>query len=303
MWRSQHQPHKSLRPYSLQHCDRPQVVGCDRFLFRRLCYECRDLNLVPTTDVGKGKTYRDLHPATLQAVTATPRERSFPLGGARLSSNPRFSAVPPRDLRYARHQRSWVLIGDLRDASETLELLQLEDDAESLNKYVETTSLSAKSVQKTLGRAKRLKSSWSVARTKRGEALEAGLAKKYSPRVKQYVLERLAIKEEHAKVRSAAAFCAFSIHAAHNHGAQLTDWIRMRWTSLIERQDVVRIESSTFESCVQRYRMDACVCSLVVSWARELTCGSSAFASISRAKASFPRRREPLLRSPFPPRR
>ncbi|BGP34459.1 hypothetical protein JCM10296v2_006279 [Rhodotorula toruloides] len=198
-----------------ENCERDKVYTCDRYLFRRLCYECRDPNLVPTTEVGQGKTYRDLHPATLQVVASTP--------------------LPPRDLRYGRNQRSWVLISDLCDASETLEQLQLEDDADSTSKYVET-SLSAKSVQKTLGRAKRLKRGWSAARMERGKALEAELTEKYSPRVKEFVLEKLATKEEHAK---------------------LGDWIRMRWSSLITMQDAIKAEGTVFDSRLQNARVTA----------------------------------------------
>ncbi|BGP00476.1 hypothetical protein NBRC10513v2_006278 [Rhodotorula toruloides] len=198
-----------------ENCERNNVFTCDRYLFRRLCYECRDLNLVPTTEVGKGKTYRDLHPATLQVVASTP--------------------LPPRDICYARSQRSWVLVGDLRDASEMLELLQLEDDADSTSKYVET-ALSVKSVQKTLGRAKRLKRGWSAARMERGKALEAELTEKYSPRVKEFVLEKLAMKEEHAK---------------------LGDWIRMRWSPLISMQDAIKAEGTVFDSRLQNARVTA----------------------------------------------
>ncbi|BGP26805.1 hypothetical protein JCM10295v2_005765 [Rhodotorula toruloides] len=194
------------------HCERDTVRTCDRYLFRRLCYECRDLNLVPTSEVGKSKTYRDLHPATLQAVASTPREISF-----------------------VALQRSWVLVGDLRDASEMLELLQLEDDAQSSSKYVET-SLSAKSVQKTLGRANRLKRGWSTARMERGKALEAELTEKYSPRVKEFVLERLAMKEEHAK---------------------LGDWVSLRWSSLIGMQDAIKAEGTVVDSRVQNARVTA----------------------------------------------
>ncbi|GEM12448.1 F-box domain, cyclin-like domain containing protein [Rhodotorula toruloides] len=162
-------------------------------------------------------------------------EEIEPFRLATLLFNITCEALPPRNICYARSQRSWVLVGDLRDASEMLELLQLEDDAQSSSKYVET-SLSAKSVQKTLGRANRLKRGWSTARMERGKALEAELTEKYSPRVKEFVLERLAMKEEHAK---------------------LGDWVSLRWSSLIGMQDAIKAEGTVVDSRVQNARVTA----------------------------------------------
>ncbi|BGP42557.1 hypothetical protein JCM10449v2_006569 [Rhodotorula kratochvilovae] len=161
-----------------EYCGERNVARGDRYLLVRLCVDCRTRNLISVADVPKDKAYQDLHPATLQCIVSTP--------------------LPPHSTRWARSQRSWVLPSDLLDISESLEELQLEDDADA-DGYCEDL-VDAKTVQKGLSRAKRLKRRWYGDGKKRADAIEKNLVKKYTPRVREFVLERKELQKDRIKL-------------------------------------------------------------------------------------------------------
>lgn len=77
-----------------QYCDESVDRG-DRYLLIALCVDCRTANLVSQADVGKGKEWQDLHPATLQALLGTYRK-----------SKPFISAYQPSKLTFGALQSS-----------------------------------------------------------------------------------------------------------------------------------------------------------------------------------------------------
>ncbi|GAA5836621.1 hypothetical protein JCM9279_000447 [Rhodotorula babjevae] len=198
------------------YCGELNVERGDRYLLRNLCTECRTANLVVSTDIAKGKDKKleDLHPATIQCVVPT--------------------YFTPHAVKWAR-SRLWILTPDLWAQSEILEELQMEDDAdvEGLVK----DGIDAKEVHKTLGHVKGLKRfTWRRGpQQKKAQAVEDELVQKYSPRVKEYVLERKAlIKDRYA----------------------LADWIYGA-EALYDERELERVESVTFKAQVGAFRRDA----------------------------------------------
>ncbi|GAA6050422.1 hypothetical protein JCM3770_004030 [Rhodotorula araucariae] len=182
-----------------EYCGERKVDRCDRYLLIRLCDDCRTRNLISVTDVSKDKAYQDLHPATMQCIISTP--------------------LPPHCLRWARSQRSWVLPSDLRDVSEVLEELQLEDDAVASG-YGEDL-VDAKTVQKGLSRAKRLKSRWYGDGKTRAYEIEEDLVKKYTPRVREYVLERKQLQKDRLAARFAPSLSSPEQRSGESHDQAL----------------------------------------------------------------------------------
>ncbi|GAA5896609.1 hypothetical protein JCM8208_004245 [Rhodotorula glutinis] len=201
------------------YCGKLNVMRGDRYLLRTLCTECRTANFVLSTDIAKGKDKKleDLHPATVQAVVPT--------------------YLPPGDLRWGR-SRPWILVPDLFVQSEILEELQMEDDGDVEGLVKE--GVDAKEVNKTLGQIKGLKRRrWHRRLPVKGaKQLETELVDKYSPRVKEYILERKAL----IKDRDA-----------------LADWIYVTGDALYDERDLECAEASTFKAQVGAFRREAIV--------------------------------------------
>lgn len=75
----------------------------------------------------------------------------------------------------------------------------MEDD-EDRDDYAEN-SVDVKDVHRTLGRAKRMRRRWYGGGPKGAEAIEDALVEKYTPRVRQYLIENKAMKKDRLAVR------------------------------------------------------------------------------------------------------
>lgn len=188
------------------YCGKLTVERGDRYLLRSLCADCRVANLVASTEIAKGKDKKleDLHPATIQCVVPTYRASdslppSSPLLAQRLTLASSL-AVAPHDVKWAR-SRLWILSADLWAQSEVLEELQMEDDGDV--EGIVKDGVNAKDVFKTLGHVKRLKRrTWyRNPQLKGAKEVEEELFNKFSPRVREYVLQRQALIKDRNAVR------------------------------------------------------------------------------------------------------
>ncbi|GAA5891521.1 hypothetical protein JCM6882_004499 [Rhodosporidiobolus microsporus] len=160
-------------------CGKPNVECGDRYLLLRLCKECREANLTLASDAAAQKTFADLHPATLQCAMTTP--------------------LPPDSPRRSRHKKQYYYLPDLHALNEEILHLQLEDDADAENPFGDEPD--QREVQKSLARAGKIRRRWWQRDAREVvEEMETTLADKYSPRVKEFVLERRMVKKEREKL-------------------------------------------------------------------------------------------------------
>ncbi|GAA5825932.1 hypothetical protein JCM11251_000058 [Rhodosporidiobolus azoricus] len=160
-----------------QFCDVDNAMLGDPHLLLRLCKDCRMHNWVSVADVGPGKKYPDFHPATL---LYSPESASYPC-----------------------RQRNYVYYGDVQATSETLETLELEDEAGAEKPWSGIGGPDARQVSKSLSRARKLKrrQSWYSSNTARAEELETRLVEGFSGQVKEYVVGRMDKKRERKAAR------------------------------------------------------------------------------------------------------
>ncbi|GAA5995859.1 F-box protein [Rhodotorula paludigena] len=161
-----------------QYCDKSVDRG-DRYLLIALCVDCRTANLVSQADVGKGKEWQDLHPATLQALVGT-------------------IAVQPNDTKWSRSKR-WYLRAHIHATSEALESIQIEDDLEA-NQPLTSSSLEMGDMHKKLSAVRKGKRSWRTYKQKQAREAEAEIMGGWSPGVKAFVLERVEKQKERDKL-------------------------------------------------------------------------------------------------------
>ncbi|GJN93485.1 hypothetical protein Rhopal_006542-T1 [Rhodotorula paludigena] len=170
-----------------QYCDKSVDRG-DRYLLIALCVDCRTANLVSQADVGKGKEWQDLHPATLQALVGTYR-KSRPIIFIAQRSKLTFEAL---------HKR-WYLRAHIHAASEALESIQIEDDLEA-NQPLTSSSLEMSDMHKKLSAVRKGKRSWRTYKQKEAREVEADIMGGWSPGVKAFVLERGEKQKERDKL-------------------------------------------------------------------------------------------------------
>lgn len=107
------------------------------------------------------------------------------------------SAVPPESAIASRNNKQpYYYLPDVHLVNEELLQLQLGDDAAAENPFAAEPE--QQDVQKSLEEVRRLKRRYR--QRDRAAEMEKQLVAKYSPRVKEYVLERMAVLKERAKV-------------------------------------------------------------------------------------------------------
>ncbi|GAA6041497.1 hypothetical protein JCM8097_001906 [Rhodosporidiobolus ruineniae] len=155
------------------------VEAGDRHFLVRLCLNCRTANWVSSKEVGAGKNDDEFHPAVSQCAMSTP--------------------LPAKNARYGRADQYYYR-PDLLLMDEVLVHLQLEDDLAAANPLKADSGPSTREVSKSLKAARRLQR-WNWGGYKeRATAMEAALTEKWTPRVKEFVLERMELRKERKKL-------------------------------------------------------------------------------------------------------
>lgn len=125
--------------------------------------------------------------------------------------------APDDPSSYRGSKKTYYYLPDLHSINEELIHLQLEDDGDAKNPFADEPD--QREVQKSLETAKRLKRRWwhREVYQQRAAELEKQLVDKYSPRVKEFVLQRMILLEERVKVCLLSSFPS-------THADQLYSW-------------------------------------------------------------------------------
>ncbi|GAA6007181.1 hypothetical protein JCM10207_001535 [Rhodosporidiobolus poonsookiae] len=191
-----------------QFCGSTKAVVADRYILLRLCADCRELNWVSLVDIGPGEKYSDFHPATLSCVMTTP--------------------CSPAGPRWATQTRNFAYLADLQEINEQLEILQDEDNADT---GATGNEPDGRQVQKSLAKARKLKRSWRSQGAVDAKKVAEELNEKFSPRVREFALERAAMKQEREKLAG----------WLRTHSRKLTD------AAAADERDAKRLETTAIE--------------------------------------------------------